>query len=55
MLIISMDPKVYGITLFTLKITGIATLISLIIALPLSLLLALNEFPGKGFLSVWQI
>lgn len=47
MLLISMDPKVYGITLFTLKITGIATMISLIIALPLSLLLALNEFPGK--------
>lgn len=49
-LIITLDPQVYGITLFTLKVSGIATLISLIIALPLSLLLALNEFPGKRIL-----
>lgn len=36
-----------GITLFTLRITGTATLISIIIAMPLAMILALREFPGR--------
>ncbi|HHW01787.1 MAG TPA: ABC transporter permease [Thermoanaerobacterales bacterium] len=48
-LLFSLDREVLGITLFTLKITGTATLISIAIALPLALLLALRDFPGKKF------
>jgi tungstate transport system permease protein len=47
MLILTFDKEVMGITLFTLRITGTATLISIIIAMPLAMILALREFPGR--------
>jgi tungstate transport system permease protein len=46
-LLFTLDKEVLQITLFTLKITGTATLLSLVIAIPLSLLLAMREFPGR--------
>ena len=50
MLILTLDPEVFGITLFTIKTSGVATLISIAIALPLALLLAMKEFPSKRLL-----
>jgi len=47
MLILTFDKEVMSITLFTLKITGTATLISILIALPIAMILALKEFPGR--------
>ena len=38
------------ITLLSLKVSGLATLISVLIGLPLGSLLALTKFPGRGFL-----
>jgi len=49
-LIISGDPEVFGITLLTLKVSGTATLISILIGLPLGTLLGLSNFPGRKFL-----
>ncbi|MCR4431260.1 MAG: ABC transporter permease [Tepidanaerobacteraceae bacterium] len=49
-LIFSLDREVLSITIFTLKITGTATIISIAIALPLALLLTLRDFPGRRFI-----
>ncbi|NLC63033.1 MAG: ABC transporter permease [Thermoanaerobacterales bacterium] len=49
-LLFTLDKEVVQITLFTLKITGTATLLSLVIAVPMSLLLAMREFPGRRFI-----
>ena len=38
------------ITLLSLKVSGLATLLSLVIGLPFGTLLALSKFPGRGFL-----
>ena len=43
------DPEVLQITWLSLRISGIATLLSLIIGLPLGTLLALGQFPTRGF------
>jgi tungstate transport system permease protein len=43
------DPEVLQITLLSLKVSGVATLISLLIGLPLGTLLALARFPGRSF------
>jgi tungstate transport system permease protein len=43
------DPEVLEITLLSLKVSGVATLISLLIGLPLGTLLALARFPGRSF------
>ncbi|MDI3480440.1 MAG: tungstate transport system permease protein [Tepidanaerobacteraceae bacterium] len=48
--IFSLDKEVLGITIFTLKVTGSATLISIAIALPLSFFLTLRDFIGKRFI-----
>jgi len=48
-LIFSLDREVLGITIFTLKITGTATLISMAIAMPLALLFTIRDFSGKKF------
>lgn len=47
-LLISLDKEVMLITFFTLKVTGIATLISILIAFPLAMFLALKDFPGRN-------
>lgn len=41
------DPEVFQITLLTLKVSGTATFISLLIGIPLGTLLALKIFPGR--------
>lgn len=48
-LLISGDVEVWGITLLSLKISGVATLISLLIGLPLGTYLALRRFRARGF------
>ncbi|MFZ3171326.1 MAG: ABC transporter permease [Carboxydocellales bacterium] len=49
-LLLSGDPGVIGITLLTLKVAGTATLISLLLGIPLGALVALARFPGRKFL-----
>ena len=44
------DPEVLEVTLLSLKVSGIATLISLVIGLPLGTLLAMAKFPGRSFM-----
>lgn len=46
----SLDPEVLGITFFTLKVTVLATLASLVLGLGAGTALALNDFPGKRLL-----
>lgn len=49
-LLLQGDPEVWEITLLSLRVSGIATMISLLIGLPLGTWLALGLFPGKSFL-----
>lgn len=52
-LLFNLDPEVLEITLLSLKLSGLATLISLLIGLPLGTWLALTGFSGrKAILSV---
>lgn len=46
-MIISRDPEIVAITLLTLKISGIATLISILIGIPLGVILAWSNFRGR--------
>ncbi|HEY3401678.1 MAG TPA: ABC transporter permease [Geothrix sp.] len=46
-LLLTLDPEVLRITLLSLKVSGLATLISLAIGLGVAVPVALNEFPGK--------
>ena len=46
-LLLRLDPEVLRITWLSLKVSGIATLISVVLGLGLAVLMALNEFPGK--------
>ena len=46
-LLLARDPEVLRITLLSLQISGLATLISLVIGLGIAVPVALNEFPGK--------
>ena len=46
-LLLALDPEVLGITLLSLKVSGIATLISVLLGLGAAVAVALNEFPGK--------
>jgi tungstate transport system permease protein len=48
-LIVSFDPEVLGITWLSLKISGTATLISLLIGVSAGTAIALNNFWGKRF------
>lgn len=47
-LLLQGDPEVLGTTLITLKVSGIATLISVLIGVPLGVFLALTVFPGRN-------
>ncbi len=49
-LIIALDPEVLNITLLSLRVSGTATLISLVIGISSGTLLALADFPGKRLL-----
>jgi tungstate transport system permease protein len=44
------NPDVWEITLLSLKVSGLATAISLLIGLPVGTGLALGRFPGRSFL-----
>ncbi len=44
------DPEVFQITVLSVKISGLATMISLALGLPLGTLLGLGRFWGRGFL-----
>ena len=46
-LLISLDPEVMEITWLSLKLSGIATLLSLMIGLPIGTLLALGKFRSR--------
>jgi tungstate transport system permease protein len=48
-LLLHLDPDVIEITLLSIKLSGIATLISLIIGIPLGTVLALKQFHGRQF------
>ena len=49
-LLFKLDPDIVEITLLSLQLSGIATLISLILGIPFGTLLALYHFPGRNFL-----
>lgn len=52
-MIITGDPEIYAITWLTLRVSGSATLISLLIGIPFGLFLARVKFPGRRlFVSV---
>jgi tungstate transport system permease protein len=44
------DPEIFQITLLSLQVSILATLLSLLLGLPLGTLLALGRFPGRSFL-----
>jgi tungstate transport system permease protein len=46
-LLLRLDPEVLGITLLSLKVSGIATLLSVVLGLGLAVTVTLNTFPGK--------
>ncbi|MBK9796970.1 MAG: ABC transporter permease [Holophagaceae bacterium] len=46
-LLLRLDPEVLGITLLSLKVSGLATLLSVVLGLGLAVTVALNDFPGK--------
>ena len=46
-LLLKGDPEVLRITWLSLQVSGLATLISLVLGLSVALAVALNEFPGK--------
>jgi tungstate transport system permease protein len=46
-LLLSFDPEVIGITLLTLKVSGLATFISLFLGIGFGMLVGLNQFPGR--------
>lgn len=49
-MLITFDPEIYEITWLTLKVSGSATFISLIIGIPLGVFLAWVHFPGRRFI-----
>ncbi|WP_425057754.1 Tungstate uptake system permease protein TupB [Sporomusa carbonis] len=44
------DPDILAVTLLTVQVSGVATLISIILGVPLGLWLALSDFFGKKFI-----
>lgn len=46
-LVTHLDPEVFGITLLSLEVSGLATLVSVVVGISTGALVALNEFPGK--------
>jgi len=48
-LIWALDPEVLGITWLSLKVSGTATLISVVIGISTGVVVALSRFPGKKF------
>jgi len=48
-LLVTGDPEVMGITLLSLRVSGLATLVSLVIGVAAGTLVALTRFPGRSF------
>ncbi|MRR53637.1 MAG: ABC transporter permease subunit [Deltaproteobacteria bacterium] len=48
-LILSLDREVLGITWLSLKVSGVATFISVLIGISTGMIVALTRFPGKKF------
>ncbi len=48
-LIWTLDPEVMGITCLSLKVSGTATIISVVIGISTGMIVALTRFPGKKF------
>ena len=46
-LLVTLDPEVMGIALLSLKVSGLATLLSLVFGIGFGTLIALTRFPGK--------
>lgn len=44
------DPDIWDVTLLSLRVSGAATLISVLLGLPFGTLLALAKFPGRSFI-----
>lgn len=49
-MLVGMDAEILDVTWLTLRVSGSATLISVLIGVPLGTLLALTRFPGRNFL-----
>jgi tungstate transport system permease protein len=49
-LLVSLDQEVLGIALLSLKVSGLATLVSLVLGIGVGTLVALTRFPGKKLL-----
>lgn len=49
-MLVGLDPEILEVTWLTLRVSGTATLISVLIGVPLGTLLALTRFPGRSFL-----
>jgi tungstate transport system permease protein len=49
-LVLGRDPEVWQITLLSLQASGTATLLSLVLGVPLGTFLALTRFPGRSLL-----
>ncbi|HXG51394.1 MAG TPA: ABC transporter permease [candidate division Zixibacteria bacterium] len=49
-LIVTADPEVLGVTWLSLQISGAATLLSLILGMPLGIGVALSHFPGRNLI-----
>jgi len=49
LLLIRGDPEVLRIALLSLQVSGTATLLSLLVGIPLGTVLALTRFPGRSF------
>src|SRR6266436_7688933 len=47
-LLLTGDPEVWRITVLSLQVSGSATLLSLLVGIPLGTLLALARFPGRA-------
>ena len=50
LLLFSGNKEIYEIVLLTIKVSGIAVIISIIAGLPVGLIIGLNDFKGKRFL-----
>ncbi|MGD0236625.1 MAG: ABC transporter permease [Syntrophorhabdales bacterium] len=46
-LLVTFDPEVMGITWLSLKVSGIATLVSLVLGISVGSIIALTRFPGR--------
>lgn len=47
LLLFTLDPEVMAITLLSLKVSGVATLVSMFLGIATGTVVALSEFPGK--------